>query len=103
MNTGVPRNTRALVERVRERVSRQPLIMGHVFDAMDLIARDCWLKLKEHITLSPDSPGLAAASPNLEQQLYDFAAVSLDFLSSELPFIQLCSHRTFSATGNDHG
>ncbi|OQR79167.1 mevalonate kinase-like [Tropilaelaps mercedesae] len=72
VNTGVSRKTRALVGRVRQRVELHPTIMAHIFDAMDVIAKDTWQKLKQHST----TPSVAAEPvvTRTNKQLYEFAA-----------------------------
>lgn len=83
VNTQVPRNTRALVAHVKERVERQPTIMASTFEAMDEIAWQTWRTLKAN---SVSGQGTAAAPADLatkdkaevktNQKLYEFAAVS---------------------------
>ncbi|XP_022654807.1 mevalonate kinase-like isoform X1 [Varroa jacobsoni] len=81
VNTQVPRNTRALVAHVKERVERQPTIMASTFEAMDEIAWQTWRTLKAN---SVSGQGTAAAPADLatkdkaevktNQKLYEFAA-----------------------------
>lgn len=87
VNTQVPRNTRALVARVKERVERHPNVMASTFEAMDEIAWQTWRMLKAN-SVSTEGTGTPAeptakgtTDVKTNEEIYDQAAVSCVLVS----------------------